>query len=94
MCTVVFNGARGMAVLLLLVFSVPVVVVLHLCGMHVVILVTIDRGLVLGFSVVRCSFVLGLVLWLFPSASTAALVSPPTSRSAGLNVGGEIGFLG
>jgi hypothetical protein len=37
---------------------------------------------------------LGLVLWTSPSAPAAALVSPSTSRCAGLDVGGGIGFLG
>jgi hypothetical protein len=34
------------------------------------------------------------VLWTSPTASVAALVSPSTSRCAGPDVGGKIGFLG
>jgi hypothetical protein len=37
---------------------------------------------------------LGLVPWTSPSAPASALVSPSTSRRAGPDVGGEIGFLG
>jgi hypothetical protein len=37
---------------------------------------------------------LGLVMWTSPSAPAAALVSPSTSRRAGSDVGGGIGFLG
>jgi hypothetical protein len=37
---------------------------------------------------------LGLVPWTSPSAPVVALVSPSTSRRAGPDVGGRIGFLG
>jgi hypothetical protein len=37
---------------------------------------------------------LGLVPWMSPSAPAATLVSPSTSRRAGPDVGGRIGFLG
>jgi hypothetical protein len=45
-------------------------------------------------SLLRGVPLLGLVLWTSPSAPAAALVSPSTSRRAGPDVGGGIGFLG
>jgi hypothetical protein len=45
-------------------------------------------------SLLRGVRLLGLVLWTSPTASAAALVSPSTSRCAGPDVGGGIGFLG
>ena len=45
-------------------------------------------------SLLRGVRLLGLVPWTSPSAPAAALVSPSTSRRAGPNVGGGIGFLG
>jgi hypothetical protein len=47
----------------------------------------------LGF-LLRGVSLLGLVPWTSPSAPAAALVSPSTSRRAGPDVGGRIGFLG
>jgi hypothetical protein len=45
-------------------------------------------------SLLRGVRLLGLVLWTSPTASAAALVSPSTSRCAGPDVSGGIGFLG
>jgi hypothetical protein len=45
-------------------------------------------------SLLRGVPLLGLVPWTSPTASAAALVSPSTSRCAGSDVGGGIGFLG
>ena len=45
-------------------------------------------------SLLRGVHLLGLVPWTSPSAPAAALVSPSTSRRAGPDVGGGIGFLG
>ena len=45
-------------------------------------------------SLLRGVPLLGLVPWTSPSAPAAALVSPSTSRRAGPDVGGGIGFLG
>ena len=45
-------------------------------------------------SLLRGVPLLGLVPWTSPTASVAALVSPSTSRRAGPDVGGGIGFLG
>jgi hypothetical protein len=45
-------------------------------------------------SLLRGVPLLGLVSWTSPTTSTAALVSPSTSRCAGSDVGGGIGFLG
>jgi hypothetical protein len=45
-------------------------------------------------SLLRGVRLLGLVPWTSPSAPAAALVSPSTSRRAGSDVGGGIGFLG
>ena len=45
-------------------------------------------------SLLRGVRLLGLVLWTSPSAPAAALVFPSTSRRAGPDVGGGIGFLG
>ena len=45
-------------------------------------------------SLLRGVLLLGLVPWTSPSAPAAALVSPSTSRRAGPDVGGGIGFLG
>jgi hypothetical protein len=45
-------------------------------------------------SLLRGVRLLGLVPWTSPSAPAAALVTPPTSRRAGPDVGGGIGFLG
>jgi hypothetical protein len=45
-------------------------------------------------SLLRGVPLLGLVPWTSLSALAAALVSPSTSRRAGPNVGGGIGFLG
>jgi hypothetical protein len=45
-------------------------------------------------SLLRGVRLLGLVLWTYPIASTAALISPSTSRRTGPDVGGGIGFLG
>jgi hypothetical protein len=45
-------------------------------------------------SLLRGVPLLGLVSWTSPSAPAAALVSPSTSRRAGPDVGGGIGFLG
>jgi hypothetical protein len=45
-------------------------------------------------SLLRGVPLLGLVPWTSPSAPAAALVSPSTSRHAGPDVGGRIGFLG
>jgi hypothetical protein len=47
----------------------------------------------LGF-LLRGVPLLGPVPWTSPTASAAALVSPSTSRRAGPDVGGGIGFLG
>jgi hypothetical protein len=45
-------------------------------------------------SLLRGVPLLGLVSWTSPTTSAAALVSPSTSRCAGSDVGGGIGFLG
>jgi hypothetical protein len=45
-------------------------------------------------SLLRGVRLFGLVLWTSPTASAAALVSLSTSRCAGSDVGGRIGFLG
>jgi hypothetical protein len=45
-------------------------------------------------SLLRGVHLLGLVPWTSPSVPAAALVSPSTSRRAGPDVGGGIGFLG
>jgi hypothetical protein len=45
-------------------------------------------------SLLRGVPLLGLVLWTSPLAPAAALVSPSTSRHAGSDLGGGIGFLG
>jgi hypothetical protein len=45
-------------------------------------------------SLLRGVHLLRLVPWMSPSVPAAALVSPSTSRRAGPDVGGEIGFLG
>jgi hypothetical protein len=45
-------------------------------------------------SLLRGVRLLGLVLWMSPTASAVALVSPSTSRCAGPDVDGGIGFLG
>ena len=45
-------------------------------------------------SLLRGVRLLGLVPWTSPSAPAAALVSPSTSRRAGPDVDGGIGFLG
>jgi hypothetical protein len=45
-------------------------------------------------SLLRSVRLLGLVPWTSLSALAAALVSPSTSRRAGPDVGGRIGFLG
>jgi hypothetical protein len=60
------------------------------CRVRVII---VHRGLVLGLPL-RGVPLLGLVSWTSPSAPAAALVSPLTSRRAGPDVGGGIGFLG
>jgi hypothetical protein len=44
-------------------------------------------------SLLRGVRLLGLVPWTSPSAPTVTLVSPSTSRRAGPDVGGGIGFL-
>ena len=64
----------------------------HLCG-ALSVLIIVHRGLVLGLPL-RGVPLLGLVPWTSPSAPAAALVSPSTSRRAGPDVGGGIGFLG
>jgi hypothetical protein len=64
----------------------------HLCG-ALYVLIIIHRGLVSGL-LLRGVRLLGLVPWTSPSAPAAALVSPSTSRRAGPDVGGGIGFLG
>jgi hypothetical protein len=64
----------------------------HLCG-ALSVLIIVHRGLVLGLPLCGVPL-LGLVPWTSPSAPAAALVSPSTSRRAGPDVGGGIGFLG
>jgi hypothetical protein len=62
----------------------------RLCG-ALSVLISVHCGL---GSLLRGVRLIGLVLWTSPTASAAALVSPSTSRCAGPNVGGGIGFLG
>jgi hypothetical protein len=65
----------------------------HLCGVAVLLWSLSTVAWCLG-SLLRGVPLLGLVSWTSLSAPAAALVSPSTSRRAGPDVGGRIGFLG
>jgi hypothetical protein len=70
-----------------------VVVLGYLCGVVHSVWSLSTVAWCLG-SLLRGVPLLGLVSWTSPSAPAAALVSLSTSRRAGPDVGGGIGFLG
>jgi hypothetical protein len=83
-------GESGAA---LVSFLCPVAVLKHLCGAVHPLWLLSTVAWCLSF-LLRGVPLLGLVPWTSPSASAATLVSPSTSRHAGPDVGGGIGFLG